>query len=140
MNIIGKLSANQKSAVQDFADALVSKQLQRHISIRFVFTKKCNNYGEIEIVEYNSKNQPREFVFYIDHTQNLSEKIRTIAHEFVHLKQYLYNELNEEMTLWKGQKISEDDYENYFDRPGEKEAETLGDKLFEEYHEYTKSI
>jgi hypothetical protein len=131
MNILGKLTAQQKAAVQFFADALISKQLQRHISIRFVFTKNFNHFGEIEIVDWNSKGEPREFVCYIHRNLDSAEKIKTLAHEITHLKQYLYKELNEQMTLWKGQRVSEDDYVNYDDRPWEQEAYNMENKLYE---------
>jgi len=137
MTITGKINSNIKSAIQYFADNLISKQLQRHISIRITLVTNTDNYGEVEITDYNSTNQPRVFTLFIDKNLPEEEKIRTIAHELVHVKQYLYNELNEQMTLWRGRKVSEDDFENYFDRPWEKEAYELGDKL---YDNFTKSI
>jgi hypothetical protein len=136
MNITGNINSNIKSAIQYFADNLISKQLQRHVSIRVTFVTNTDNFGEVEITDYNSKEQPRVFILYIDKTLPEEEKIRTIAHELVHVKQYLYNELNEQMTLWRGRKVSEDDFENYFDRPWEKEAYELGDIL---YGNFTKS-
>jgi hypothetical protein len=136
MKITGKINSNIKLAIKYFADNLISTQLQRHISIRITLVSNTDNYGEVEITDYNSRNQPRDFTLYIDKTLPEKEKIRTIAHELVHVKQYLYNELNEQMTLWCGRKVSEDDFENYFDRPWEKEAFELGDKL---YGNFTKS-
>jgi hypothetical protein len=133
MNIKGKINSEIKSAIQYFADNLVSKQLQRHVSIKISLVTHTENFGEVEITDYNMKEQPRDFTLYIDKTIPEKEKIRTIAHELVHVKQYLYNELNEQMTRWRGKKVSEDDFENYFDRPWEKEAYELGDKLYDRY-------
>ena len=140
MNISGKLSKQQRLAIKFFADKLISKQMQQHVSVKIIFSKNLQFFGETEVIGHNAKDEPREFALIIKSDIDNIEKVKTLSHEMVHLKQYLYNELNEEMTLWKGQKISEDDYENYFDRPWEKEAETLGDKLFEEYYEYTNTI
>jgi len=137
MNITGKINSHIKSAIKYFADNLISKQLQPYVSIRITLVSNTENYGEVEITDYNSKGSPRDFTLFIDKNIPEEEKIRTIAHELVHVKQYLYNELNEQMTLWCGHKVSEDDFENYFDRPWEKEAYELGDKL---YGNFTKSI
>jgi hypothetical protein len=136
MKITGKINSNIKSAIKYFANNLISKQMQPYVTIKITYVTDTDNYGEVEITDYNSRNQPRDFTLYIDKTLPEKEKIRTIAHELVHVKQYLYNELNEQMTLWRGRKVSEDDFENYFDRPWEKEAYELGDKL---YGNFTKS-
>jgi hypothetical protein len=133
MNIQGKINSNIKLAIQFFADKLISKQLQRHISIRITLVGDTHNYGEVEITDYNSRNQPRDFTLFIDKTLPEEEKIRTIAHELVHIKQYLYNELNEQMTIWQGKKVSEDDYVNYDDRPWEREAYNMEKTLYESY-------
>lgn len=135
MKISGKINSNVKSAMKYFADFLISKQLQRYVTIKVKFVSNTENYGEVEITDYNLKGYPRDFTLYIDKNISEKEKIRTIAHELVHVKQYLYCELNEQMTLWKGKKVSEEKYRNYFDRPWEKEAYEIGDKL---YGYYTK--
>jgi hypothetical protein len=136
MNLKGKLSKHQRSATQYFADKLISKQMQRNITIRVIFTKYQSMFGETEILEYNNKGEPREFALIIQKNISNEEILKTIAHELVHVKQYLYKELNEQMTLWKGRKVSEDQYASYYDYPWEKEAYKLGDKLFEEYYDY----
>lgn len=137
MTISGKLNSNQRSAIQYFADKLISKQMQRHISIRVYLTRYAANFGETHIVGYNEKDQPREFTLEIRSKLCEKEKLRTIAHEIVHVKQYLYKELNEQMTLWKGQKVDSDAIP-YFKQPWEIEAHELGDKLYEEYMETVK--
>lgn len=134
MTITGKINSNLKSAIQFFADNLLTKQMQRHVSIKVTLVTNTDNYGEVEIADYNSRDLPRAFTLFIDKNISEDEMIRTISHELVHVKQYVYNELNEQMTLWCGQKVSEDDYENYIDRPWEKEAYELGDKLYEQYN------
>jgi hypothetical protein len=138
MKITGKINSKIKSATQCFADNLISKQLQRHISIQIKLVGNADNYGEVEVTDYNSKGLPRDFTLYINKTLPEKEKIRTIAHELVHVKQYLYKELNEQMTLWRGQKVSEDDYGNYYDYPWEKEAYELEDKLYDSFIKFIK--
>jgi hypothetical protein len=136
MNLKGKLSKHQRSATQYFADKLISKQMQRNITIRVIFTKYQSMFGETEILDYNSRGEPREFALIIQKNISNEEILKTIAHELVHVKQYLYKELNEQMTLWKNKKVSEEQYASYYDRPWEKEAYKVGDKLFEEYYDH----
>jgi len=139
MKITGKLNSKLKSATQFFADKLISKQMQRHVSVRVSLKNYSNFFGETEIIDYNESDKPRHFVIRVRNKLSEKEKLRTIAHEMVHVKQFLYNELNEEMSLWKGKptRLYKVPYDS---QPWEKEAWSLGDKLFEEYYEYTKSI
>jgi hypothetical protein len=138
MTLTGKINSNIKSAIKYFADNLISKQLQQHISIQIKFVGDTDNYGEVEITDYNLRNQPRDFTFFIDKDISEEEKIRTIAHEMVHTKQYVYSELNEEMTIWRGKEVSEEQYQKYEDRPWEAEAYKLGDELYESYINTTR--
>ena len=135
MNIFGKLSKEQKLAIKHFANKLISKQMQKNVTIRVIFTKYQSMLGETEIMDYNAKGEPREFALILQKNIDKNETLKTLAHEMVHVKQYLYKELNEQMTFWKKKKVSEEQYANYCDRPWEKEAYKVGDKLFEEYYE-----
>lgn len=139
MIISGKINSNLKSAIRFFADSLISKQLQRHISIKISVINNAVNYGEVEVADYNLSNKPRDFILFLDKNMSEEEKIKTLAHEFCHIKQILYNELNEEMTLWKGKKVCEEDYQKYEDRPWEKEAYTIEKLLYEEYINETRN-
>jgi hypothetical protein len=132
MNISGKLSKHQKTAIQYFADQLFTKQMQRNIALRITFTQNAKYFGETEIDDYNSKGEPREFTIIVKKNIGDEETLRTISHEMVHCKQYVYKELNEQMTLWHGRKVCEDDYA-YFDRPWEKEAHEVGNQLYEDF-------
>tara|TARA_B100001564_G_C20635797_1_gene669651 strand:- start:362 stop:1213 length:852 start_codon:yes stop_codon:yes gene_type:complete len=73
----------------------------------------------INISEYNSMQRTK---------QSMDSKIKTLAHELVHAKQFLKGELNGE--YWHGKK-----YENlvWEDRPWEKEAVMLEKKLFNKH-------
>jgi hypothetical protein len=130
MNLTGKLTKTQKLAINYFADNLLSRQMKQNIAIRVKFTENIDNFGETEITDYNSVGKPREFTLIIKKDIGDDETLKTISHEMVHIRQYCYGHLNEQMTYWRGEKVSEEDYE-YFDRPWEKEAQELGDKLYE---------
>jgi hypothetical protein len=132
MNIFGKLTSKQKSAINFFADKLFTPQMKRNISIHISFSSTMDNYGETEIDDYNLSGKPREFILNIKRNISDDEIIHTIAHEMVHVKQYVYGQLNEQMTTWNGKKVNDGQY-GYFDSPWEIEAHQLGDILFYEY-------
>jgi len=132
MNIYGKLTSAQKSAINYFADRLFTPQMKRNVSIRISFSSTMDNYGETEIDDYNLSGKPREFILNIKRNICAEEIIRTISHEMIHVKQYVLGQLNEQMTMWNGQKVNDGQY-GYFDSPWEIEAHELGDKLFFEF-------
>ena len=132
MIINGKLSKQQKLAIQFFADKLLTNQLKPYIMVDVVFTQKLDIAGEIEVTDYNMRGVPRCFKLHIHKKIGSEEILRTIAHEMVHLKQYCRRELNEEMNRWMGKKVNPDEIP-YLDRPWEIEAHKVGDNLYEEF-------
>lgn len=56
--------------------------------------------------------------------------ITTLAHEFVHVKQFARGELNEGLTRWKNKNHEKTEY---WDQPWEKEARRLQGKLVETF-------
>jgi hypothetical protein len=137
MKIFGKLTHLQKSAIKYFADCLFTPQMQSNITIRICYSRKMQNYGETHIVDYNEANKPRDFDILIKKRLGEQEIIKTIAHEMVHVKQYVYGELNEYMSMWKGTEVSEDDYD-YYDSPWEIEAFELENKLYNQFNKSYK--
>lgn len=64
----------------------------------------------------------REFIIELNKTLDMSTLIQTMAHEFVHVKQFARGELienNNGMMEWKGRKCHRKKYDEY---PWEKEA------------------
>ena len=133
MLIKGKISKSRMAALAFFADRLLTKQMQRHIMIEVVFRKKMKHLGLTSVEDYNLSYKPRDFLLDINANQSEMEIIRTIAHEMVHVKQYVYGELNEEATYWCGEKLARD--LAYHEQPWEIEAHDVGDILLDEYTE-----
>ena len=80
-------------------------------------------------VDYVGKS-PRRFVIEISNALNLTEFIRCILHEFIHLKQYVLGEMEElgdGSTRWKSRACSRK--MKYHDTPWEKEAYRLESRL-----------
>lgn len=108
--------------------------MSRHVYITMKYVKSDDYWGLTIIDDYNTKNKPRHFIIEVNRNINESEKLLTIAHEMVHIKQYVKGELNEHMSYWRGREIKKE--LPYMEQPWEKEAFRLGDKLYGEYHGY----
>ena len=133
MIVKGKVSKSHLSAMNYFADSLLTKQLKKHIIIHVKFRKTMDVLGLVEIEDYNLSGKPREFILEINRNQSDIEILRTLAHEMVHVRQYAYGELNEEGTQWCGQKMARD--LEYHEQPWEIEANDVGDIIFYSYME-----
>jgi len=122
-----------KDAVNYFASELITNKRIRnncHLTIRF--DAKLENYGTAFVEECNSKNQPRVFKIELHPGIGVRNIFSTLAHEMVHVKQYLNDELNEEMTLWKGKKVDSDNMD-YWIHPWEIEASGIEVGLLYKY-------
>lgn len=102
-----KISLKQKLtlAKKFFARELFTAQMLPHVFIDIRLERLGNFDGLCEVTGYNSKNKPREFLISINKKLSDHEKIVTLAHEMVHVKQYAYCELDEQMTKWQGRRI-----------------------------------
>lgn len=132
MLLTNRLSNRQVKAIHFFANRLLSPQMRRHVGIRVVIRRTMPVLGITIIDDYNESGLPRMFTIEMDGKQDNEEKLRTLAHEMVHIKQYCKKELNEEMSIWKGQEVDSDNID-YDDQPWEIEAHTLGDQIYEEF-------
>jgi hypothetical protein len=134
MFISGKIPKLHLSAINYYADILFTptKKLQLEITVQY---KKLDVYGSMYIVDYNLKGKPSSFMIEVDRSLNKEEKLKTLAHEMVHIKQYSLGYLNESMTRWRGEKILNNNIK-YEDRPWEIEAEFYGLNLYESFMVY----
>lgn len=133
MVINGKLNKRQLRALQYYASQLFTPQLEKHIEITVKFVKLENyHHGLVTVEDYNVLGSPRSFIIEINRADDAETKLMSLAHELVHVKQYARNELNEEMSYWRGNYVRSDDipYEN---QPWEIEAESKGKELYESF-------
>jgi len=137
MNIKGTISKEQKKAILFFSERLFGRQMLRNLSIRVrkVKAKEFDIFGLVSIEDYNLSGKPRDFLIEIKHGLNQKDFLETIAHELVHIRQYVRNELNEQMSYWRNVPVNAREIP-YKDQPWEIEAEEIGKKLVEEYKKY----
>ena len=108
-----------KRAAEFYAQELMTDKMLENIFIRIKFKSSKEVLGYAEIMEYNDSGKPREFEIELNSRCDGGDILRTLAHEMVHVKQYVYGETNESLTRWKGSKVAEGDY---WDEPWEIEA------------------
>jgi hypothetical protein len=112
------------SAKNYFAEILLSSQMLNFVNIDVKIVSGNAPSGLCIIDEYNNQNKPRSFTIEINKNQSKLEILNAVAHEMVHVKQYVYGELNEQMSSWLGQKIDCNEVD-YFEQPWEVEAYNL---------------
>lgn len=121
-----------KRAALFYAQELLSSKLQENIIIRIKFTSKLEAYGYAQILEYNSSRKAREFEIELHSGIGAADILKTLAHEMTHIKQYVYGEINETLTRWKGLKVDSDNID-YWVQPWEIEAHGLEAGLFSRF-------
>ena len=108
-------------ASQFYAEQLFPKQLLRHLVVSIKFSKHLDAFGYASIEKRNTKGQAREFLIELHPYISGKEILKALAHEFVHVKQYVYGELNEQQTIWQGEPFDSDAVD-YYELPWEIEA------------------
>lgn len=108
-------------ASQFYAEQLFTKRLLRHIVVTVKFNKHLDAFGYTNVEKRNTKGAAREFLIELHPYISGKEILKTLAHEFVHIKQYADGDLNEEQTQWQGEPIDSDSMD-YYELPFEIEA------------------
>jgi len=116
-------------ASQFYAEQLFTKQLLRHLVITLKFNKHLDAFGYSSIEKRNTKGAAREFLIELHPYISGVEILKTLAHEFVHIKQYVEGDLNDSQTEWKGKAIDSDAVD-YYSLPWEVQAFGLEVGLF----------
>jgi len=116
-------------ASQFYAEQLFTKQLLRHIVVSIKFNKHLDAFGYSSIEKRNTKGAAREFLIELHPYISGVEILKTLAHEFVHIKQYVQGDLNDSQTEWKGE-ACDSDAMDYYSLPWEVEAFGLEVGLF----------
>jgi hypothetical protein len=110
-----------KRAAQFYAKELLSEKMLDNIFVRVKFNKDLDAYGYASVEDYNDSGKPREFEIELHPGIGAHDILKTLAHEMVHIKQYVYGETNERLTRWKGQRVDSDTVD-YWVQPWEIEA------------------
>ena len=137
------IDANLKTAMHAMCGYALSRlgistRLSNNISLN-IHMRHSEHEGESYIHDDANHKKPRDFVIVLDHHQmNLDEYgrkrgdtewghkiLETLAHELVHVKQYIKRELTGTSGVglyWKGTKFELEDFRDYYELPYEVEA------------------
>ncbi len=120
------------SSVHYFVNMLMGKRIVKNIKIDLVFADGIDSYGSSIVKGYNASHKPRKFEIEIRSHIGAKATLKTIAHEIVHVKQFVKNELDYALTKWKG-KVIDTEKVDYYQRPWEIEAFGLTYGLYTNY-------
>lgn len=111
-----------EKAVLFYAKELITNtRIRNNCKTVVRFESKLDNWGSCGTEGYNSKNEPREFLIEIHPGIGAREILETLAHEMVHVKQYIHHETNDTLSVWRGKKIDSDSLD-YWHHPWEIDA------------------
>lgn len=109
-------------AAQFFSEELIpNKRIRNNCYTLISFNDKIVEFGFAEIIGYNTIKKARNFKVEIHPGIGVRNIFETLAHEMVHVKQYVDGELNDSMTNWRGKKVNSDNID-YWYQPWELEA------------------
>ena len=129
------------NAASFYGEVLLGKRMAKNILVEIKLTKELKQkeqaYGFCHITD-DDLDRPREFMIELDTSmKNSFDQILTwLAHEMVHLKQFVRGELYDYATgnvQWKSRTYGR---VHYSDQPWEKEAYRLEGELYEMFEEW----
>ena len=127
-------------AAQFYGDRLLGKRMAKNILLEIKLTndlkKKEQAYGYCHVIDDNL-NRPREFHIELDTSMRykLEQILTWLAHEMVHLKQFVRGELFDYETgrvQWKTRSFGRVQYN---DQPWEIQAYKMENELYEMFEE-----
>ena len=129
------------NAVEFYGEVLLGKRMAKNVHVMVKLTKNLKKkeqaYGFCHITD-DSLSRPREFMIELDSSMKHSfgQILTWLAHEMVHLKQFVRKELWDYETgqvQWKSRTFNRTRYD---DQPWEKEAYRLEGELYEMFEEW----
>lgn len=123
----------------------VMSKLEEKEKVEGDTTWEYNDKDEEPFLPISNEQRPRCFVIRLQKGLHIQDLLTLVAHELVHVKQYVLKELrqvyveskNEFATFYKSKNVSNIEY---WKQPYEKEAYRLQEKLVKEYLNHINSI
>lgn len=106
-----------------------SKKMRDNIKLQIKFKPDLDHYGSTLVTGYNESEKAREFLIELHSGIGARSILETLAHEMVHVRQFVYGETNESLNKWKGEKIDHN-ATDYYSFPWEIEAHGVEVGLF----------
>ena len=106
-----------------FISELLPKKVYDELNIDIRFYKKLKDYGN------TLYNEPNDFLIKLRKNMSVKNIFKTLAHELVHVKQFVLGQIDTNLDTWCGKKVTCD----YLFQPWEVEANGLSYTLFFNY-------
>ena len=119
-----------KRAALFYAQSLFKTRTFENLVIKVKFNKKLDAYGYASATEFSPNNKPRQFEIELHPGIGAYDILKTLAHEMVHVRQYIQGDVNIRLTRWKGTAVADVDY---WDQPWEIEAHGYESGLFTKF-------
>ena len=103
------------------SELIKNKRIYSNIILNVKFTKTISAFGYTSVEGFNSCKKPREFLIEIHPGIGARNILDTLAHEMVHMKQFINNELNYNVDAWYGLPV-DTEVVDYYSLPWEIEA------------------
>lgn len=131
-----------QTAIKWMLPALIGSRLTKNIDLHVRFVPNLGDcVGDCDWIDNNAN--PRQFLIRVSSSQSERQQLITLAHELVHLKQFVTNEMFDyagvgELTRWK-QRVIDPNRIAYRNLPWEKDAMKMQGVLVKEYLAWLKS-
>ena len=123
--------------IKDIAvDLKITRFYSKEIRVEFFKALKCGKepvYGFADYDKYTNEVIIEIARTYENKKLSLEFKMKTLAHELVHAKQYLRGELDPYKDTWKGADCDKWKTVEYSEEPWEQEAMELEETVFEKH-------
>jgi hypothetical protein len=111
-----------ENSLEYYAESLIKeKRIRNNIAINVIHVPDLKTLASVLPVGYNTQKKPRKFNIEVHTGLGSRRTLETLAHEMVHVKQYVYGEIEETLMAWKGKKY-DSDANDYYSWPWEIEA------------------
>lgn len=95
-----------EKAILFFAKELIPNTRIRNSCQTIVrFNAQLNDFGSAEVEGTNTRKQPRRFIIEVHPGIEARNILSTLAHEMVHIKQFIYGETDDQLSMWKGKRF-----------------------------------
>jgi len=117
-------------AIDFYAKKLLpSKILRENVDLEVHFKRELEAFAYSSVEGYNSSSRPREFLIEIHSGIGAKNIFKSLAHEMVHIKQYIRGETNASLSKWHGVEVDQEKID-YYEQPWEVEAYGWEEGLF----------
>ena len=96
-------------------------RLRNRCFTKIRFAANIQEQGYCSVESYNTRNQPREFLIEIHPGLGARSILETLAHEMVHVKQFLTGQTDDQLDSWMGKRVNYEETD-YWDQPWEIDA------------------